>query len=499
MLDGLFIGFTNMLSPSNLMACLIGCVAGTLVGVLPGLGPATTIAILFPMAFYLPPEQTLMIMAGIFYGAMYGGSTTSIVMNVPGEPASVVTCLDGYQMAKKGRAGPALFISAIGSFMAGTFGVVALSVIGPTLAGVALVFGPVERLGLFIFSLTCVAGLSGGGIGRGLLVCAMGMILAAVGIDGFTGMPRLTFGQLWLYSGFNVVAVIIGLFGASEVVFSIVEGVDSVASGRIKSFIPSREEWRPGLIGCVRGTIFGFVSGLLPGLVPAVTSFMAYDLEKRLSSHPERFGTGVIEGVAAPEAANNATSQAGFIPMLALGIPTGAAMAIVMAALNTYGIVPGPFMFTIHASLTWTFIASMYIGNVILLILNLPLVGLWARISLIPYRLLGPIVLGLCFIGSYVMRNSMQDVWVTLLFGVIGYHMRKRNWPNAPLILGFILGPLVEESLRQSLSITGGSPAAFLSHPIFIGLLVLTVFSIWLAYSMIRKLTLQEIESKTKS
>lgn len=497
--DGLFMGFANMLSPGNIIACLIGCLAGTLVGVLPGLGPASTVAILFPIAFYLPPEQTLMVMAGIHYGAMYGGSTTSIVVNVPGEAASVVTCLDGYQMAKKGRAGPALAISAIGSFMAGTIGVVALSVVGPTLARLALVFGPVERLGLFLFSLTCVAGLSGSGIMRGLLVCAIGMLLAAVGIDSLTGMPRLTFGQIWLLSGFNFVPVIIGLFGVAEVVASIGEGVDSVASGHIGSLMPSREEWRPGLIACVRGSIVGFVTGLIPGMIPAVTSFLAYDLEKRLSSHPERFGTGVIEGVAAPEAANNGTAQAGFIPMLALGIPTTATLAILMAALYTYGIAPGPLMFTKHAALTWTVIASMYFGNIILLILNLPLVGLWARISVIPYRLLGPIVLGLCFIGSYVMRNSMLDVWVTLLFGAIGYGMRKRHWPTAPLILGFILGPLLEESLRQSVSVTGGSLAAFLGHPIFMGFLVLAMVSVWLAYSMIRRLRSQVVKIEKKS
>ncbi|MFH0887318.1 MAG: tripartite tricarboxylate transporter permease, partial [bacterium] len=288
----------------------------------------------------------------------------------------------------------------------------------------------------------------------------------------------------------NFVSVIIGLFGVAEVVACFGESMDNVASGHIGSLMPSREEWRPGLIACVRGSIFGFGCGLVPGMVPAVSSFLAYDLEKRLSSHPELFGTGVIEGVAAPEAANNGTAQAGFIPLLTLGIPTTATCAILLAALYTYGIVPGPLMFTKYAAVTWTVIASMYIGNFFCLILNLPLVGLWARISVIPYRLLGPTVLGICFVGSYVMRNSMVDVWTTLLFGVIGYGMRKRHWPAAPLILGFILGPMLEESLRQSMDMTGGSLVALLVHPIFIGFLLLTAVSLRLAYTMIGRLRL---------
>jgi putative tricarboxylic transport membrane protein len=314
------------------------------------------------------------------------------------------------------------------------------------------------------------------------------MLISAVGVDSLTGMPRLVFSQAWLLSGFSMVSIIIGLFGVSEVVASFDEGVDTVASESIGSMMPKREEWRPALIACTRGSIFGFVTGLIPGMIPAVTSLMAYDLEKRMSSHPERFGTGVIEGVAAPEAANNGTAQAGFIPMLALGIPTTATLAILMAALYTYGIVPGPLMFTQHASLTWTLIASMYIGNFVLLVLNLPLVGLWSRISVIPYRLLGPIVLSLCIIGTYVMRNSMLDVWIMLLFGAIGYQMRKSHWPTAPLALGCILGPMLEESLRQSVSVTGGSPLAFIKYPIFMVFLVMAGASIWLSYAAIGRL-----------
>lgn len=476
--SGLLDGFIGALSLSNLWYCFLGCLLGTIVGVLPGLGPAATMAILLPLMSYVPPTGSIIMLSGIYYGAMYGGSTTSILINVPGEAASVATCLDGFQMTKKGRAGEALAIAAIGSFIAGTAGTVLLSIAGPILADLALNFGPPEYFGLVLFGLTTLLSFSGRQILKGIIAGLVGMVLACVGLDPVSGKTRLVFGVSQFLAGINVIPILMGLFGFAEVLASAEEGIISVYQGRLGRLIPRGQELRKGLIASLRGTVSGLALGLLPGMIASLTTFIAYDIEKRISKYPMQFGTGVIEGVAGPEAANNATAQAGFIPLMALGIPTAPVYAILLAALMIYGLLPGPLLFKQHGVFVWSVIASMYIGNVMLLILNLPLVGLWARLCLIPYRILGPLILGICFVGTYSLRNNMFDVWICIFFGMVGYVMRKRNWPVPPLILGVILGDMFEQNFRSSLQMSGGSISIFFTRPIpllFIGLAIFSV------------------------
>jgi putative tricarboxylic transport membrane protein len=466
-------GILHVLTPMNLFYSFLGCVLGTLVGVLPGLGPASTLSILLPLTMYLNPTGSIIMLAGLYYGAMYGGSTTSILVNIPGEAASVATCFDGFQMTKQGRAGEALWIAAVGSFIAGTLGAIAISVIGPGLAKYALKFGPPEYFGLIFFSLTTLVSLSGASLTRGMGVGLLGILLSTVGIDPLTGATRFNFGSTGMMRGLDLVPIVVGLFGISEIIISAEEGVGQIYEGKIGKMMPRGKELRKGLMASLRGTALGFPLGMLPGMVVALTTFMAYDLEKRISKYPEKFGTGMIEGVAGPEAANNATCQAGFIPLAALGIPTSPSWAIVLAALMMYGLQPGPVLFTQNKEFIWTVIGSMYVGNVLLLVLNLPLVGMWAKISLIPYKYLGPTILGICVVGAYSPRNTMFDVWIALGSGVLGYIMRKTNWPLAPLILGFILGSMMEQSLRQSLSM--GGPFIFFGRPISIGFILAAV------------------------
>ncbi len=478
-------GIVSVFKISNLLYCFIGCVLGTLVGVLPGLGPASTLSILLPLTMYLDPTGSIIMLAGLFYGAMYGGSTTSILVNIPGEAASVPTCFDGFQMTRQGRAGQALWISAVGSFIAGTLGAVALSIMGPGLARYALKFGPPEYFGLIVFSMGALINLSGTSIAKGLGAGLIGILLATVGVDPMAGVAHFNFGSVGLMRGFDLIPLSVGLFGIGEILTSAEEGVLKIYEGKLKNMRPRGEELKKGLWASIRGTVVGFVLGLLPGMVPSLTSFIAYDVEKRVSKHPEKFGTGVIEGVAGPEAANNATAQAGFIPLMALGIPTGPALAIILAALMMYGLQPGPVLFQANKQFVWTVIGSMYIGNVILLILNLPLVGLWARISLIPYKYLGPSILAICVVGAFSPRNTMFDVWVALGAGILGYIMRKNQWPIAPLILGFILGPMLEQSFRQSIAM-GGS-GIFFSRPIPIVFFFLTVVTTVLSMRLLRR------------
>lgn len=467
-------GIINALSIHNLIFCFLGCVLGTMVGVLPGLGPSSTIAILLPLVAFQDPLSSIIMLAGIYYGAMYGGSTTSIMVNIPGEPASVVTCIEGFKMTQQGRGGQALWIAAVGSFIAGTFGTIGIGIIGGGIAKYAIKFGPPEYCTLMCFSLTTIVSLSGTSILKGLIIGSLGIFLATVGMDPLTGTPRLYFGNIGLMRGIDIIPVIIGLFGIGEILQSAEAGVTRIYEGKLGKMMPQGAELKIGLLSSVRGTILGFFLGILPGLSPTITSWFAYDLEKRISRHPEKFGSGVIEGVGAPEAANNASAEAGFIPMLALGIPPGPAMAVIMAAFMIYGLKPGPLIFFENKTLVWTLIGSMYIGNVMLLILNLPLVGLWARLSLVPYKVLGPIILGITLIAAYTQRNTLFDVWVALAFGILGYIMRKREWPLAPLILGFILGDLFETALRQSLSISGGSLGIFFKRPISAFFIIMT-------------------------
>jgi putative tricarboxylic transport membrane protein len=489
---GLLAGFVKAVSPMNLLYCFLGCLLGTFVGVLPALGGAETICILLPITMYLDPTQAIIMLAGIFYGAMYGGSTTSILMNIPGEAASVPTTLDGYQMTKQGRAGEALAVAAIGSFIAGTIGVIFLSFAAPPLAELALLFGSPEYFGLMFFSLSALFSFSGSDLLKGVSAGLVGIVLATIGLDPVTGVNRMVFGLPSLLRGFDVIPVLIGLFGVAEVMWGAEEQIGSVYKGKLGRFIPRGKELTKSLWAVMRGTGIGLVTGVFPGLLPSVVTFIAYDMEKRVSKYPEKFGTGLIEGVAAPEAANNANCQAGFIPLFALGIPTTPIAAMLLASLMMYGLPPGPMLFKQHGDFAWTVVASMYIGNVMLLILNLPLVGLWARLCLVPYRILGPIVLGAVVMGAYSIRNSMLDVWASILFGLAGYVMKKKLWPVAPLILGFILGPLLEQHFRASLQGSGGSMLIFLQRPICATFIVLGVVLIVMSRKVTSKVPIQE-------
>jgi len=479
-------GIINSCSPSYLFYCFVGCFLGTLVGVLPGLGPASTLSILLPLTLYLDPTGSIIMLAGLAYGAMYGGSTTSILVNIPGEAASVATALDGFPMTKQGRAGEALWIAAVGSFIAGTLATFVLSFLGPGIAKLILVFGPPEYFGLLFLSLTMLVSLSGKSIAKGLGAGLAGILFASIGLDPVTGMTRFTFGITGMMRGLDLVGLTIGIFGISEILLSAGAGKSKIYEGKLGKMMPRGKELRKGLLASFRATALGFPLGLLPGLSPVVSSFLAYDMEKKISKYPERFGTGMIEGVAASEAANNATAQAGFIPLMCFGIPTNPVNAIILAALVMYGLKPGPLLFLQTKEFVWTVIGSMYIGNIMLLVLNLPLVQFWARISTIPYKYLSPTILAICLVGAYAPRNAMLDVWICLGAGVVGYFMRKNNWPQAPLLVGFILGDMVEISLRQSLSM--GGPLIFFTRPITVAFLLSAVILLIMSVKFLKRI-----------
>jgi putative tricarboxylic transport membrane protein len=443
---------------------------------------------------YLDPTGSIIMLAGLAYGAMYGGSTTSILVNIPGEAASVATCFDGFQMTKQGRAGEALWIAAVGSFIAGTLVTFGLSIVGPGIAKLALAFGPPEYFGLLLLSLTMLISLSGKSIAKGLGTGLVGILLASIGLDPVTGLTRLTFGLTGMIRGFDLIGLTIGIFGISEILISAEAGLGKIYEGKLGKMMPRGKELRKGLLASLRATGLGFPLGLLPGLSPVVSSFLAYDMEKKISKYPEKFGTGVIEGVAAPEAANNATAQAGFVPLMCLGIPTNPVNAIILAALIMYGLKPGPLLFLQSKEFVWTVIGSMYIGNVMLLVLNLPLVGFWARVSTIPYKYLAPTILAICVVGAYTPRNTMSDVWICLGAGVVGYIMKKRDWPQAPLLVGFILGDMVEMSLRQSLSM--GGPLIFFTRPITVAFLLSAVILVIISVKFFKRIPKEILEDK---
>jgi putative tricarboxylic transport membrane protein len=459
-------GFAQALTPQNLLFALIGSVLGTLVGVLPGIGPTSGIAILLPLTAFLPPAPAIIMLAAIYYGAMYGGSTTAILVNIPGEVASVVTTLDGYQMARQGRAGPALAVAAISSFVAGTLGLVGLTFFAPPLADVALRVGPPEYFGLVVLSFSVVVSLSGASLVKGLSAAALGALFALVGLDPMSGSRRLTFGSSTLLSGIDFIAVIIGLFAITEVLLGVEEAATAVSTMALGKLMPRLDELRSCVGTMLRATGVGFFLGLLPGCTPGAISFISYDLERRVSRTPERFGRGAIEGVAAPEGANNATTSGGFVPLLALGIPATPALAVLLSGLMIYGLQPGPLLFEKQPQFVWTVIASMYVGNVMLLILNLPLVGLWARLVKVPYAVMAPLILLFSVLGAFSVRNSFADVGMALAFGVLGYLMAKLGYPTAPLVLALILTPMLESALRQSLAMAHGSPLVFLTRPV---------------------------------
>jgi putative tricarboxylic transport membrane protein len=491
-LKDLFFGFGVALQPMNLFYCFAGVLIGTLIGVLPGVGPASALSLLLPITFHVPPVSTIILLAGITYGAMYGGSTTSILVNIPGEAASVVTCLDGYQMARNGRAGPALGISAFGSFIAGTITIFILILLAPTLASMALKFGPPEYFALMVLGLSIMVYLAKGSIINALIVVCFGLVLGTIGLDQMTGMPRFTYKINSLMDGVGLVQVVIGLFGVSEV-FLNVETVfkQEIFETKVKGLLPNRDDWKRSIGPIGRGSIIGFFLGIVPGMSVAIPTFVSYIMEKKLSKHPEKFGTGMIEGVAGPEAANNAASTGTLVPMLSLGIPTGASTALLLGALMIHGIRPGPLLIQEAPEVFWGLIASLYVGNAMLLVLNLPLIGLWVKILKIPYHFLFSLILLLCIVGSYITNNNQYDVIIMVVFGVVGYLMKKFNYEAAPLVLALVLGPMMETALRRSLVISDGGFGVFLTRPISLSFLV-AAFLILLSPLFLRKKILKE-------
>ncbi len=473
-------GLLTALSPQNLMFAFIGCALGTLIGVLPGIGPAAGTALLIPVTFQLPATGAIIMLAAIYYGAMYGGTITSVLINVPGETTSIVTCFDGYQMARQGRAGAALSIAAIGSFIGGTLGTVGLVLFAPVLARLALRFGAPEFFALLLLGLSMIVGLTGASWTKGLMMGLLGLLVGTIGMDPAQGVPRFSFGLPNLVGGVEIVPMVVGLFGVADIFESAETTFKPVLESRMSSLIPTGQDLRDSAWPMTRGTLIGFCLGLIPGVQPSLSTFASYVVEKRMSKHPERFGTGMIAGVAGPETANNAFTSAALIPLFTLGIPTTATMAVLMGAFMINGLTPGPTLFKEHPDFVWAVIASLLIGNVILLILNLPLVGIWVQILKIPYAILFALILLFTFAGSYSMNNSAFDVGVMVAFGVLGYILKKLEYPLAPIVLGLILGPMLEKALRTTMQLSGGHLSILFTRPIaatFMGLAMLVLLS----------------------
>ncbi|GLY05531.1 tripartite tricarboxylate transporter permease [Actinoplanes sp. NBRC 101535] len=460
-------GFAVVIEPENLLYCLIGVVIGMLIGVLPGLGPAATIAILLPLTFGLEPVTAVIMLAGIFYGAQYGGTITSVLLRLPGEASSVVTVFDGHALARQGRAGAALGVAAIGSFVGGTLSIIVLSLVAPLVAGFALDFGPPEYTALALLGILLVATISGGGRIRALTAAAVGLLLATVGRDDFTSAERFTLGNLSLADGLDFVPIAMGLFGLGEILYNLEDRHRAIkVPAHVANVWPSRADLRQSSGAIGRGSALGFVLGILPGGGAVLSSMAAYALEKRRSKHPERFGKGAIEGVAAPESANNAAATSSFIPLLSLGVPANATMAVIFGALLIQGVTPGPQLVTEHPELFWGVVNSMYLGNVLLLIMSIPLVGLFVRILRVRATVLAPITVLITLVGAYTVNNSVFDIGLVIAFGVLGYLMKKFGFEPGPLVLAFVLGSLLETSLRRSLLLFGGDPTGFLTRPI---------------------------------
>jgi putative tricarboxylic transport membrane protein len=474
-------GFAVCLQPINLWYTFLGVFLGTIVGVLPGIGTSASIALLIPVTFGMNPTSALIMMCGIYYGTKYGGSTTSILIRTPGEASSVMTTIDGYEMAKNGRAGAALAVSAIGSFIAGSIGVVALTLFALPLTSMALKFGPAEYFTLMFFAMTAVSSLTGSSPAKGMLSTILGLMIATVGIDLQSGQPRYTFGVPEFQDGIGFVVVVVGLFAVAEVF----RGMEGIFKGTAPEMIKikgklwlTREEWKRSIGPIWRGGIIGFVIGVLPGAGGTIASIMSYTTEKRLSKHPQEFGHGAIEGVAGPEAANNSDTAGALVPLLTLGVPGGGATAVLLGAFIMYGIQPGPLLFQNRPDLVWGLIDSMYIGNVMLLILNLPLIGIFVRLLYIPTGILYPLIISISAIGAYAINGSTTDLYLILLFGVIGYIFDKVDIPIAPLVLSLVLGGMMEQSFRQAMTISGGNPQIFVNSTITVTLIVMSVISI---------------------
>jgi putative tricarboxylic transport membrane protein len=461
------LGLQVALQPLNLFFCFAGVFVGTLIGVIPGIGPVGTMSLLLPATFHLTPVGAIIMLAGIYYGAQYGGSTTSILVNIPGEASSIVTCLDGYQMARKGRAGPALGMSALASFLGGTVAIAGLMLVAAPLAEAALSFGPPEYFALMCVSLVVLTFLSQASMYKSLMMALLGLLLSFVGLDMFTSAPRFTFGVNDLTDGIGLIPLVMGLFGVAEILLNLEQTMRrDIYETRLGELLPTAKDWVVAKWAVARGTVIGFCLGLLPGGGAVLASFVAYAVEKRMSRHPERFGTGVIVGGAAPETANNAAAQASFIPLLSLGIPANVVMAVLFGGLLIHGVQPGPLVMQQRPDLFWGVVMSMFVGNAMLLALNLPLIGIWVRLLRVPYDVLFPLILLFCVVGVYSVNNSRTDVYLMVLFGLVGYVMQKLGWEPAPLALAYVLGPILENALRQSLMLSGGSVAIFVTRPI---------------------------------
>jgi putative tricarboxylic transport membrane protein len=491
-LELLMSGFATALTLKNLAYCLAGAVVGTLVGILPGLGPIAGIALLIPATFGLDATAALIMLAGIYYGAMYGGSTTSILINVPGETASVITCLDGYKMAQQGRAGPALAVAALGSFVAGTIAIFGLVLIAPPLARAALAFGPAELASLMIFAFVVLSNVTGGSLTKALMMVVVGLILGTIGLDPVTGDARFTFGTAYLLGAIEFVAVAIGVFGLGEILVNAAKPAAQletrVTVPRLRDLYPSLEDLRRSAGAILRGTGIGFFTGLIPGPAPVIATYASYTIEKKVSKHPEQFGQGAIEGVAGPESANNAATQSAFIPLFVIGIPFGPVPAILLGALLIHGVTPGPLLISEKPQLFWAVVASMYIGNFILLLLNLPFVPLFANMLRVPKKVLLPLVMMFCVTGMYSVNNSVLDIWMMLGFGVLGYLLRGWAYEGAPLLLGLVLGPKLEVAFRQSLMISRGDFGIFVERPVSATLLAASVAALlWPLVKLLRR------------
>ena len=475
LLDNLTLGFSVAFTFQNLTYCLLGCVLGTLIGVLPGIGPVATIAMLLPITFHLPPTASLIMLAGIYYGAAYGGSTTSILVNLPGESSSVVTCLDGYQMARNGRAGAALSISAVGSFFAGTVGTIIIVMFAEPLTRMAQKFGPADYCSLMALGLVAAVILASGSVTKAIAMVFLGLLFGLVGTDVNTGAQRFTFDIPELSDGIDFAPIAMGLFGIAEIVVNLEKHLTRTGGTiKVTSLWPTADEVRRAIPAALRGTFLGAALGVLPGGGPTLGAFSAYTLEKKISRNPGKFGKGAVEGVAAPEAANNAAAQTSFIPMLTLGIPSNAVMALMVGAMIIQGIQPGPEVMTKKPDLFWGMIASMWIGNAMLVIINLPMIGIWVKLLTVPYRFLAPAILLFCCIGAYSLQNSTFHVMQVAVFGVLGYVFVRLGCEGAPFLLGLVLGPQMEEYFRRAMLLSRGDPMVFLERPISLGLLITT-------------------------
>jgi putative tricarboxylic transport membrane protein len=465
--QNLILGVATVFTPANLLYSLVGCLIGTMVGVLPGVGPLAGISMLLPITFGLDTTSAIILLAGIYYGSMYGGSTTSILMRIPGEAASVMTCIDGYEMAKKGRAGPALAIAAIGSYVAGPISVVGLMFLAPPLARFALGVGPPEYFCLLVCGLVVLSYMTGGSLVKNLAMIVFGLLIGMIGIDQMSGYFRFSYGIVALGDGVGLVPVAVGLFGISEILLTAGSpDIREVIKPKLRDLVPSKQELKDSVGPIGRGTVLGFLIGIIPGSAHIISTFVSYAMERRISKHPERFGHGAIEGVAGPEAANNAASEGALVPLLALGVPTGPVPAVLLAALMVHGITPGPLFIQEQPVVFWGLIASMYVGNFMLLLLNLPMVGMFVNLLRVPYRILYPTILLFCVLGVYAVNSSLVDVGIMTIMGILGYLLRKMDFETAPMVLGVVLAPIIEFSFRQSLAMSGGAYSIFVVRPI---------------------------------